>query len=86
MPIRRSCALAALLALAAPAPALAQATDDGSTGTATLFIIAGALVVAFLVVGVWIARDARRSLPPEERNPAPRSHLEPEERRRARRD
>ena len=42
-------------------------TDDGSVGTTTLYVIAGALLVAFVAIGVWISRDARRVLPGERR-------------------
>jgi hypothetical protein len=76
--------MAALALLALPSTAAAQA-DDGGTGTATLFVIAGGLVLAFVVVGIWISRDARRSLPPEEREPQPRAPLEPAERKQVRR-
>jgi hypothetical protein len=41
-------------------------TGDNSTGRTTLFIIGGALVVGFAVMGWFIARDARGSLPEEE--------------------
>jgi hypothetical protein len=86
MPIRRLCALTVAVLLVAPPAAFAQSTDSGSTGTATLFIIAGGLVLAFVVVGLWISRDARRALPPDERDDAPPRHLEPEERRKLRQD
>ena len=102
--------LAALVVLAAAAPARAQdspfapipqatptqapiptATPDTSsngldeTGTRTLFVIGAALLVFFVAIGVWIARDARRSIPEHHRGrhmmaePAPG---EPRERRR----
>jgi hypothetical protein len=32
-------------------------------GNETLFIIGGALLIAFIAIGVFISRDARRSLP-----------------------
>jgi hypothetical protein len=35
--------------------------DD--VGTTTLYVIAGALLIAFIAVGVFISRDARRALP-----------------------
>ncbi len=37
--------------------------DDGSVGTATLYVIAGVLLLAFVAIGIWISRDARRSVP-----------------------
>lgn len=43
-------------------------TDDGSVGTTTLYVIAGGLVVAFVLIGVWISRDARRALPADRRS------------------
>jgi hypothetical protein len=55
------------------------------TGTRTLYIIGAALLVAFVAIGIWIARDARRSVPEHQRGrhmmaePAPG---EPRERRR----
>ena len=55
------------------------------TGTRTLYVIGGALLVFFVAIGVWIARDARRSIPEHHRGrhmmaePAPG---EPRERRR----
>jgi hypothetical protein len=38
-------------------------TDTGETGQTTLFIILGALVVGFGVMGFLVLRDARRSAP-----------------------
>ena len=53
-----------------PAPTVepARTNADDDVGRATLFAIGGALVVAFAVIGLWIARDARRSLPRERRD------------------
>jgi hypothetical protein len=53
-----------------PAPTATPAADTSNddVGRATLYIIAGALLVAFVGIGWWIARDARRTLPPEERD------------------
>ena len=53
-----------------PAPTATPAVDTSNddVGRATLFVIAGALLVAFVGIGWWIARDARRTLPPEERD------------------
>lgn len=48
-------------------PAPLPAADEGDIGRVTLYAIGGALVIAFVGIGVWIARDARRSLPPEHR-------------------
>ena len=47
---------------ATPAPDTAT-TDTGETGQRTLFIILGALVVGFGVMGVMILRDARHKAP-----------------------
>jgi hypothetical protein len=52
-----------------PAPTVEPVQDaNEGFGRETLWIIGGALLVAFLGIGVWISRDARRTLPPEERD------------------
>jgi hypothetical protein len=50
-----------------PAPPPPDQNDPfgSDIGRTTLYIIAGALLVGFVAVGVFIARDARRSLPKE---------------------
>jgi hypothetical protein len=70
----------------APLPtATPDATGGQDTGTRTLYVIGAALLVFFVAIGVWIARDARRSIPEHQRGrhmmaePAPG---EPRERRR----
>ncbi|MEA2282950.1 MAG: hypothetical protein QOK21_3557 [Solirubrobacteraceae bacterium] len=92
--LRRVIALAILLAVLAPASALAQGNDllpptaapptatpvptptptpdptSQTTGTTTLYVIGAALLVAFVLIGLWIARDARRSLPVAKRHHA----------------
>jgi hypothetical protein len=45
-----------------PTPEVATA-EDGSTGRNVLFIIGGALIVGFAVMGWYIMRDARTGLP-----------------------
>jgi hypothetical protein len=50
-----------------PAPT-AEPEDDGFfdseiSGTTTLYVIAGALLLAFIAIGMFISRDARRTLP-----------------------
>jgi hypothetical protein len=51
-----------------PAPT-AEPEDDGGFldseigGTSTLYFIAAALLVAFIAIGMFISRDAKRSLP-----------------------
>ena len=69
-----------------PIPTATPDTKDlDETGTRTLYVIGGALLVFFVAIGVWIARDARRSIPEHHRGrhmmaePAPG---EPRERRR----
>jgi hypothetical protein len=64
---------------AAPTPE----DDDGFLGlnseiggSATLYIIAGALLVAFVGIGMFISRDARRSLPAAHRPDARRTRDE----------
>ena len=51
-----------------PAPT-AEPEDDGGfldseiSGSATLYVIAAGLLVAFIFIGMFISRDAKRSLP-----------------------
>jgi hypothetical protein len=49
----------------APTPPPDDSDDDAfaSTGRDTLYIIAGGLLVAFVAIGWWISRDARRFTP-----------------------
>jgi hypothetical protein len=49
--------------------------DDGITRD-TLYIIGAGLLVTFVVIGWWITRDARRNLPPDERDAAQRLRSE----------
>ena len=42
-----------------PTPTVASTVDDGSTGRNVLFIVGGALIVGFAVMGWFILRDAR---------------------------
>lgn len=55
-----------------PAPT-AEPEDDGGfldteiSGSATLYIIAAALLGAFIFIGMFISRDAKRSLPKSHR-------------------
>ena len=49
-----------------PAPTAPPDTSDedsGGTGRNTLYLIGAALLVAFLAIGWWISRDARRFTP-----------------------
>jgi hypothetical protein len=70
-----------------PAPASTPSSTSSlqDTGSRTLLLIGVALLVSFVAVGVWIARDARRRAPEHHRGrhmiaePAPG---EPRERRR----
>jgi hypothetical protein len=41
-------------------------TDSSTTGRNTLFLIGGALVIGFLVIGWFIMRDARRAIPDDQ--------------------
>jgi len=53
---------------ATPEPTAApNDTSQDVVGRNTLYIIAGTLLVAFVGIGWWIARDARRALPEHER-------------------
>ena len=55
----------------APTPAPPPPDQDDplgeDVGRTTLYVIAGALLIAFVAVGVFISRDARRSGPKDER-------------------
>jgi hypothetical protein len=51
--------------VATPTPT--STPDTGNTGQRTLWIIGGALLVAFAAMAAFIARDARRSLPEDKR-------------------
>jgi hypothetical protein len=60
----QSGAFGPLPSAATPTPTVVETTvDDGETGSTTLFIILGALVVGFAVMGVFITRDARQKAP-----------------------
>jgi hypothetical protein len=52
-----------------PAPTVEPVNDQAqdNVGRDTLYIIGAALLVAFIGIGVWISRDARRNLPKDER-------------------
>jgi hypothetical protein len=41
--------------------------DSEIGGTSTLYVIAGALLLAFVAIGMFISRDARKSLPKSHR-------------------
>jgi hypothetical protein len=49
-----------------PAPAATPSSSDNNTGRTTLFVIGGALVIGFAVMGWFIMRDARSALPEDE--------------------
>ncbi|MGH2945252.1 MAG: hypothetical protein ACRDPC_03130 [Solirubrobacteraceae bacterium] len=55
----------------APTPAPPPPEQDDpfgeDVGRTTLYVIAGALLIAFVAVGVFISRDARRALPRDHR-------------------
>jgi hypothetical protein len=61
-----------------PAPTAAPEEDDGGfldteiSGTTTLYVIAGALLIAFIAIGMFISRDAKRTLPKSHRPDAHR--------------
>ena len=50
----------------APAATPSSSSDDNNTGRNTLFVIGGALVVGFLIMGWFIMRDARKAIPEED--------------------
>jgi hypothetical protein len=45
----------------APTPAQPEEPSDDDVGRTTLYVIAGALLISFVAVGVFISRDARRA-------------------------
>jgi hypothetical protein len=49
-----------------PAPAATPSSSDNHTGRTTLFVIGGALVIGFAIMGWFIMRDARQALPEDE--------------------
>jgi hypothetical protein len=52
---------------ATPTPTAASATpDDGKTGRNILFVVGGALIIGFGVMGWFILRDARGAIPEPE--------------------
>jgi hypothetical protein len=57
-----------------PAPPPEEPEDPlgEDVGRTTLYIIAAALLLAFIGIGVYISRDARKSLPAEARASQPR--------------
>jgi hypothetical protein len=60
-----------------PAPTAEPEDDDGLldseiSGTSTLYVIAAALLIAFIAIGMFISRDARKSLPKAHRPDARR--------------
>ena len=72
-----------------PAPT-ATPEDSGDTnvlgqdvGRSTLYLIAGGFLLAFVGIGVMISRDARRTLPREQRDDSRRG-VDPRERGRQR--
>ena len=78
-----------------PAPATPTPTPDNNTtnvlgqdiGRGTLYLIAAALLVAFVFIGWWISRDARRSLHTGPRSAeAERRRHDPHERHRRQRE
>jgi hypothetical protein len=78
---------------AAPSPTPTPETDDSGSllgedvGRTTLYIIAAALLVSFVVIGWWISRDARRTLPRHAvSDEAARRRADPKERHRRERE
>jgi hypothetical protein len=49
-----------------PVATTAPNSDDNNTGRMTLFVIGGALIIGFAVMGWFIMRDARRAIPEED--------------------
>ena len=46
-----------------PAPVQTDVAGEDDVGRTTLYVIMGGLLVAFMVGGLWISRDARRRVP-----------------------
>ncbi len=77
-----------------PAPTEVPTPDDNSSnilgqdvGRTTLYLIAGALFVAFVFIGWFISRDARRTLPQHRvSDEAERRRHDPKERHRRQRE
>ena len=77
-----------------PAPTEVPTPDDNSSnilgqdvGRSTLYLIAGALFVAFVLIGWFISRDARRTLPQHRvSSEAERRRHDPKERHRRQRE
>ena len=74
------------LSEAAPSP---EPTPDDNTsnvlgqdvGRSTLYAIAGGFLIAFIAIGWFISRDARRTLPADRRDAPAQERLTPAERR-----
>lgn len=54
----------------APTPAPLNDPNGDDIGRKTLYLMGAALLVSFAGIGWWITRDARQSLPPEDRRAA----------------
>ena len=52
----------------APTPESTDTSADDDVGRNTLWIIGGGVAIALLAFGLWISRDARGSLPADERD------------------
>lgn len=61
----------------APTPTATPQGGGADTGTRTLYVIAAGLLVVFVGIGVWIARDARRSVPEHHHHRGSRAMAEP---------
>jgi hypothetical protein len=46
----------------APTATPTASPDTGTTGRTTLYVIGAGLLICFIGIGLWIARDARRSV------------------------
>ena len=52
-----------------PAPTVEPVeVDDGGVSRTTMWVIGGGLLITFVAIGMWISRDARRSLPADQRD------------------
>lgn len=61
-----------------PAPTVVPLPGEDDVSRRTLYLIAAAVLVAVVALGYFIARDARSSLPREEREALDRERSNPE--------
>lgn len=65
-----------------PEPTVAPLAGDDDVSRRTLYLIAAAVLIGVVALGYFIARDARRSLPADEREEVPAPALASDQRER----